>query len=230
MVTRTAEEAKKHNIEKMGDPLGEQYSALWQEIVRLHSDWSEYVELFGKKPERITLLNQAASSFFRLVQDGLWEATLLHIARLTDPPNSLGQKGKSNLTVRNLPNLIDDAATKAKVEKLIEDALKQASFCRDWRNRRIAHRDLGLALDQPATPLENGSRQQVKAVLETFSAILNTVQTHYLESETTFDFVAAHHGALSLLHVIHSGLKASEQRRERRPKGGYLEEEFPRDI
>ena len=56
MVDRTAEEAKKANIEKMGEPLGTLFSALWQEVAALHFHWKEYVELFGTKPERIALL------------------------------------------------------------------------------------------------------------------------------------------------------------------------------
>lgn len=46
MTHRTAEEAKIHYIEKMGDDLGTQFAALWQEVVRLHMKWGEYVELF----------------------------------------------------------------------------------------------------------------------------------------------------------------------------------------
>lgn len=49
----TAEEAKKRNIEKMGEALGSRYSALWQAVVLLNVNWKEYVELFGTKPERI---------------------------------------------------------------------------------------------------------------------------------------------------------------------------------
>ena len=77
MLDRTAEEAKKANIEKMGEPLGALFSALWQEVAVLHFHWKEYVELFGTKPERIALLNRAAPHFFRMLQDELWESTLL---------------------------------------------------------------------------------------------------------------------------------------------------------
>jgi hypothetical protein len=94
---RTAEEAKAHYISVMGQPLGEVYASLWQELALLHRNWNEYVELFGSKPSRVELLNRAAGSFFRAVQDALWEQTLLHIARLTDPPASVG---KSNLSIR----------------------------------------------------------------------------------------------------------------------------------
>jgi hypothetical protein len=57
---QSAEEAKKANIDKMGEPLGELYSALWQSVAVIHLYWTDYVELFGTKPERIALLNQTA--------------------------------------------------------------------------------------------------------------------------------------------------------------------------
>src|SRR6266851_3091775 len=125
MTEQTAEEAKKASIAKMGTALGEQYSALWQEVTLINMRWHEFVELFGTKKTRIDLLNRAAPFFFRTVQDTLWEAILLHLARLTDPPQSAG---KSNLTIRNLPNLITDATLKADVTKLVEQALTDTEF------------------------------------------------------------------------------------------------------
>ncbi|MGZ8401653.1 MAG: AbiU2 domain-containing protein [Methyloceanibacter sp.] len=106
----TAQESRERYIAKMGEALGTQFAALWQEVAHLHMSWSEYVELFGTKPSRIDLLNSAAPRFFRILQDALWDETLLHIARLTDSPES--GKGKSNLTIRNLPELVDEPAAK----------------------------------------------------------------------------------------------------------------------
>jgi hypothetical protein len=48
----------------MGDALGSQFDVLWQEVSRLHIKRAEYVELFGSKPNRVDLLNRAASAFF----------------------------------------------------------------------------------------------------------------------------------------------------------------------
>jgi hypothetical protein len=80
-----AEEAKQANIATMGRSLGEVYSALWQGLAIIFVYWKDYVELFGTKPTRIDILNQAAPQFFRMLQDELWGMSLLHIARLTDP-------------------------------------------------------------------------------------------------------------------------------------------------
>lgn len=79
---------------------------------------------------------------------------LLHIARLTDPPKSAG---KSNLTVQRLTSAIDHPDTKFAVAELITKAQLDSEFCRDWRNRRLAHRDLHLALTRTAEPLQPAS-------------------------------------------------------------------------
>ncbi len=149
MVSQTPGEAKATNIAEMGEPLGELYSALWQAIATVHIYWKEYVELFGSKPERIDLLNRAAPAFFHMLQEELWELSLLGISRLTDPPKT-GRAGRQNLTIQALPALISDAALKAQVTQLVADAVMETAFCRDWRNRRIAHNDLLLALQQPS--------------------------------------------------------------------------------
>ena len=218
-MTQSAVEAKKANIAKMGEPLGEMYSALWQEVATIHFHWKEYVELFGANSERIALLNDVAPFFFRMIQDGLWETSLLHLTRLTDPAvTRVRKEEKTNLTVRALPELIDDANLKANVTKLVNDAVEATGFSRDWRDRRIAHRDLKLALEQPTTALAEGSRADVKKALEALAAVLNALARHYLKSETRFDMAATHGGAVSLLHVLEIGMQ------ERRAAQKRLEE------
>ena len=75
----------------MGPRLGPVYNALWNEVAWLHAKLHEYKQLYGEKPARLELLNRAAGLFFRIVQDTLWEDTLLYLARLTDPPRSAGR-------------------------------------------------------------------------------------------------------------------------------------------
>jgi hypothetical protein len=82
---RSEPEIKQYYIERMGTQLGTFFYALWQEVAWLYIKWQEYIELFGKKPSRVDLLNNAAPLFFRIVQDALWYDILMHIARLTDP-------------------------------------------------------------------------------------------------------------------------------------------------
>lgn len=227
----SADEAKKQNVAKMGEPLGNQYSALWQEVAQLYINWAEFVELFGTKPQRIELLNRAAPAFFRMIQDRLWETTVMHLARLTDPSKSMGQKDKQNLTIQNLLGLIADAKTKSEVATLIEVALKETEFCRDWRNRYIAHRDLNLALDQPTAPLAEASRKQVNIALKAIADVMNAVQLCYLGGETRFDLAPRHNGAVTLLYLMDDGLKAKDAREQKILKGEFTEADFaPKDL
>lgn len=224
---RTAEEVKQHHIEVMGEDLGTLFHALWNELAWLYFEWSEYVELFGTKPSRIDLLNQAAGRFFRMVQDSFWEDALLHISRLTDRPKIAG---KENLTIRKLPDLITDKELKNHVSKLIDTAIDKADFCRDWRNRHIAHKDLQLALRTGAKPLKPPSRAKIKEVLVSISEVLNALSVHYMDSTIMFEGIG-HSSALSLLYVLDDGLKSQKERQERRKAGEYRAEDYkPRDL
>jgi hypothetical protein len=226
MAQFTAEEAKARNIEKMGHALGEQYSALWQEVAWLHAKWREYVELFGTGSSRVDLLNQAAPTFFRLIQDSLWEDILLHIARLTDPPRSIG---KCNLTICNLIALATHPRAQATLPALIEGTVDKAHFSRDWRNRRIAHRDLNLSLDASASPLAPASRLHVQDALSAITAVLNEIDAVYMDSQTFFEGIPGHPGgALSLLYVLDDGVRVEAERQERLKQGKWREGDFSR--
>lgn len=225
---RTAEEVKQQHIDAMGTELGSLYHALWNELVWLYSKWEEYVELFGTKPSRIELINSAAGRFFRMVQDSFWEDSLLHIARLTDPPKTAG---KENLTIRKLPDLIVDGNLKSRVSNFVDAAVEKAEFCRDWRNRHIAHKDLQLALRTGAEPLKPASRAKVKEVLGSISDVLNALSTHYMDSTTMFEGIGDSGGALSLLYVLDDGLRTENERRERLKAGEYRAADYQaRDL
>ena len=217
---RTAEQAREQNRIAMGPELGEFYSALWQQLVSLHRKWGEYVALFGTKPERLELLNQAGPSFFRTVQDCLWRDVLIHLARITDPPRSAG---KDNLTIKRLPPLMTAPKKRSELEALVLLAVESTGFARDWRNRHIAHHDLLLSLDLPTEPLAVASRNHVDGALAAVGVVLNFLSQHYLKSTTIFEFAAepAAGGATSMLHYLRAGIEGECARRERVKSGTY---------
>jgi hypothetical protein len=180
------------------------------------------------KPERIEILNEAAGTFFRMLQDELFEVALLSIARLTDPPKTFGNQNNANLTIRNLPDLVGHAETKAEVQRLIEVAKKETEFCRVWRNKRIAHRDVNyLAMqDTPAKTLPDASRAQVNAALKAIADVMNVVERHYLDSGTAYDAGARHNGAVSLVYVLNTGNRERKARQERIEKGDFREDDL----
>ena len=162
------------------------------------------------------------------MQDSLLEDALLHIARLTDPPKSAG---KENLTIRKLPYHIEEETLTEKVSKLIDVAVEKAEFCRDWRNRHIAHKDLSLAMSAGVKPLKPASRAKIKEALSSISDVLNAISNHYIDSTTRFEGAGGLSGAVSLLYVLDDGLRAQEELNERRKAGNYSVEDYQaRDL
>ena len=215
----------------MGEALGKVFHALWQEVAWLYTKWGEYEALYGTKPSRIELMNQSAPRFFRIVQDSLWEETLMHIARLTDPPETGKKEKRENLSIQRLLLLEPDEALKQALEEKINAAKSKSDFCRDWRNRRIAHCDLHLALDIGIYPLQPASRKAVKEALSAIADVLNAVTLHYSDSTTKFDTSNSFGGGESLLYVIDDGLRMIEEREERIQSGNFKHSDFePKDI
>ena len=227
MPHHSPEEIKVRYLENMGDGLGLQFNELWQDVARLHVKWHEFVELFGTKSTRVDLLNQAAPTFFRIVQDTLWEDIVLHIARLTDPPKSNSRT--ANLSIRNLPDLVSGDDVKAKVEELVRVIKDKSEFCRDWRNRRIAHTDLALAIDDSAPRLLAASRLHVREALTAIVEALNEVARAHGDSSTHFDMPVGAGGALSLLYVIRDGLNAATARKERLKRREWTPDDLSQD-
>jgi hypothetical protein len=231
MAEQTGEEAKEQNNKAMGTALGIQYTQLWQEAAQLNIMWKEFIELFGTKTSRIELLNRSAGAFFRMVQEGIWEAIVLHIARLTDPPQSPGGKDRQNLTLHNLPGLIPDPTLRDKVKLLCDQATANTKFARDWRNRRIAHRDLDLALGGKAKPLPSVTIKHVNDALASFEKILNAIALPYMNSTTSFDHGIRLHGAAELLYLLDDGHMLQAERRKRLVESNYAIDPFPiRDL
>ena len=228
-MNRTAAEAQAECVGAMGPELGEIYSALWQEVALIHSKWNEFVVLYGTKESRIDLLNQAAPRFARLIQDVLWDDVLLHLARLTDVEKSTGIR---KLSIRALPALVKDTDTKIAVAAAVNVARSACEFARDWRNRRLAHLELAVALDPGAKPLAPASRQHVNQALQSLAAALNVVSQRYLNSTSLFDIRWNDAGgALSLLHVLHDGVRTQEARDARLKSGIFdLSDMSPNDL
>jgi hypothetical protein len=217
------EEVKQRYVTAMGRELGPLFHLLWNECVWLHWKWSDYVILFGSKPERVDLLNQAAPAFFELVQGAMWEDILLHICRLTDPPKS--RHGKHTLTLRRLPDLVP-AAIRRDVHSLLHEAIRKCEFTRDWRNRLIAHRDLGHALNKHAAPLAPASRKIVGDALKAIIGLLNHVELQQCGSTKYYEGISPHGNAESLLCVLRDGVEAETARRRRLRSGNPLPEDI----
>lgn len=217
------EEVEQQHLSILGPDLGPVFHALYNDLAWLHVVWQEYRELFADSEARVDLLNRAAPLFFYIVQEALWEDTLLGLCRLTDRPEP---GGKSALTLRRLPLLTSDARLRTVLEALVDKAVKSTEFARDWRNRRIAHRDLFLSVSEEAAPLAGASRLLVEEALKAVDAVMNAVYSHYRSSDLSFKVTVPADGAEALASVIRDGLSAYDARIARIKAGNPTSEDL----
>lgn len=214
-------------VNLMGPELGSVFHALFDQCVWLHIKWLQYRTLFGEGPKRIKLLNATAGLFFWVVQDVFWGDTLLRLSRMTDKPVVSGRK---NLTIRALPSLLKHPSlppdAKSRIEDLLPDAqslvdiaLTKTEFARDWRNRKLAHTDLALAIEQGATPLTMASREKIVQAIDAIAAVLNRIERHFKDSTIHYGLMSHPSDAGALLYVLGDGLKAGKQRQARLEEG-----------
>jgi|ERR1700730_1782389 len=219
---RSAAEVRIGYIRAMGPELGELFCATSSELTWIHWRWQQYRTLFGEKQSRIDLLNEAAPLFFRIVHNILFEDTLLAIARLVGPTTSFS---KPNLTVERFPPLLVDANLRDEVSSLIQKAKASAAFAVDWRNRRLAHRDLDLSLRRNQLVLAPATREQVEVTLSALRDVLNQIETECCNAATVYDS-PTHGDAEALLYVIRDGLQYDRDRCERRKRGDFRGEDM----
>jgi hypothetical protein len=227
---QTAGEVRKEFGDKMGPDLGTIYYELWNECGVVHIEWDEFKELYGSGQRRVDLLNTAAGPFFRLVQSALMDSILLRLCRMTDPPKTTG---KQNLTLEQLADKISetDQPFGQEVSRLAIHARSRCEFARDSRNRRIAHRDLYLALKKgKARPLTSIRVEDIDGALQEVVNVIQTVNMYYFNSGVIFKGIPPTAGyATSLLCVLRDGVKAEEARRQRIASGRYTKEDLRPD-
>ena len=180
-MTESGDDIRERYRAQLGTEFGDAFHGLWNQWVWGLLRRDEFRELFTRT-EDVSLLNALTGGGFTWdIQNVLWDDLLLRVCRLTDPPRSAG---KRNLTVTQLPAFCEQhsAGLRDQVQRLVDAAVENAKFARDWRNRRISHSDLATVVGE-AEPLAPASLQHVTSALDAVHAVLNTISYELLNSE-----------------------------------------------
>ena len=205
------EEVRAATLEAMGSPLGELYDILYNQVAWVHVKWNEHRALFGTNKERVDFLNEAAPAFFASLQSTLWDDVLLHLCRLTDPEKSAG---KPNLTLQRLPALISNPSLRKNVEDLLEQAKEKTAFAREWRNRRLAHREFPAGITEDLESLTPGSRHDVEEALAATRNVMNCIEMHYMKSSVLYEHSIEALGSVdALLRCLEKGVEEKRRRK-----------------
>ena len=183
----TSQDLKNQHNNVFGPRLGPLYHDLYSEVCHVHEKWAIYCALFDKSDERIDILNEVSPYFFWTVQNSLLEDIILHLSRLTDPA---AQSGRSNLSLFALPDAINDPrfdSIKSEISQLVEDAKAKTDNFREWRNKRIAHRDLTLALNQSES-LPSVQKKDIEKALSSIGKVLANLRDGYCGTSTVYEW------------------------------------------
>ena len=189
------EKVKQEYQEKLGSDFGAVFYGIRNDWLTGLLRLKEYRVLFTDH-DAVKLLNSVSGGGFMWdVQHILWHDLLLHVTRLTDPP---GTGKRKTLSVQALPCFCGrpDLQTeypdlRTHVQAVVDHAVKATKFARPWRNRRISHADLGLAIDPEAESLTPTSLGQVQAALDAVHAVIGAIASEVLKEEILNDVVVA---------------------------------------
>lgn len=190
-----------------GKVAGPEFSALASDLTWLCVRWSMYKRLFMHTPRRVELLNHAAGTFFHVVEQVLRSDVILGICRLSDQPlTGPKEEPKQNLVLESLVRQVStetDKALRRNANRLLSKLRREVKPIRDHRNQLLAHRDLEVALG--AKPLSPVTGDRIDRSLELCAGIYNTIQSHYIDSETAFEHVNIPKGADALVAFLVDG-------------------------
>jgi hypothetical protein len=171
----------------MPSNLKEAFEGLQDDVLWLHARWKVYRQLFGTSEARINLLNDFAPDFFQIVHDVLINDVFLTMSRITDPAVTFK---KENLTLARLTNMIKSLGHQEltdDIEIQVRTATEQCKPFRELRNRTIAHKDLGTALNYHPDPLPGVSREMVEEALKSLRQYMDAVQTYFEGADTGYE-------------------------------------------
>lgn len=202
---RTNAEIRAECIERLGRELGEVYHALRNRLTYLQALWLEYRAIFSEA-KNVELANKAGPFFFRLIQDELFDAAVLHLTRLTDQAETK-RRSRRRLTFDLLPGLCEERF-RPQLRRMLSEARKAVHFAHDRRDHHIAHFDFDTALGRSARVRLPASRLKVTEAIAKLHEILD-----YVGQQAVYHEPARPPGADALLSVIRDGLRHRDRGR-----------------
>ena len=200
----TSDELKNEILAAFPEGTGELFYELQTNVTHLHLNWKNYRSLFGTSPERIDLLNWAASTFFGLLDGILLHDVVLAIARLTDRPRTAG---KDNASFGRLLEMLTphiDVALANELRSELDDLQAHCETVRQMRNRLLAHDDLATVLRYHPDPLPGVSRAYIEEVLEKVRNLVSSIEEHFLGTRASHELVISANDAESLVFALES--------------------------
>jgi hypothetical protein len=198
----------RHSMKKnipMPPTLEEKLKAIDLEVRNLHFKWKFFSQLFTD-PNRVKILNATAASLFQSVEDSMLSDILLSVARLTDPPKSLGQE---NLSFENLIQEMPSGSLQTEVVNLLSQIKEKTQDIKTWRNKKLSHNDLQKALGSFSLPPIQ--KKDLTDTLRLIPNIMNLIHRHFSDTMVMYEMCITSNDGDALLFYLEYGLDAWEE-------------------
>ena len=199
---RTAQEVSEEFTKELGSEVGEEFYRLYVYWLEALVQYKEYKVLFDDK-EQVDMLNAIGPSFFSNVHDMMQDSLVLHITRLTDPHESGRNNIYKSLSIRMLPDRLqegegirnrerfEDLDWNKRLTELVSMAKTNAEFARYHRDKRIAHLDRDVVMNLPsAEPLPHINSEDIEKVLNSIYAVIRFVYGRAFHDADLSDYVS----------------------------------------
>ena len=170
----------------MSEEFKEVFEHIKELLTHLNIRWIIYKQMYGTNVYRVELLNNTASNVFSEFQWLVMDNMILSLSKLTDPAK---MRGNWNLSLPYLHEEIinlNEVQLSEELGEILEELNNSVENFRKIRNKRIAHTDLAVAIDDNS-PLPGVSRADITRALELVMDFLNKIELHYFDSTTRYD-------------------------------------------
>ena len=185
VVKPTASTIRDQFIAELGSDVGDEFYKLYVYWLEATVQFKEYRVLYDDKAN-VDMLNAIGANFFRNIQLIIQDSLILHITRLTDPPESGRYRNLSLLMLPqhlkkdpNIPNpeRFRDPEWIDELNLLLDTANRKASYARRHRNERIAHLDYDTTMELGSEPLRPLNIEEVRLVIDSIYKVIRYVYT-----------------------------------------------------
>jgi len=180
----------------------------------MHGRWLTYRDIFTDSAKRIELLNEAAGTFFYIIQDVLLNDIQITLSKLTDPAQTGKRHSKRhNLSLEQLQSQLNghgDPDLAAECRATLDELKAQCAVFRMRRHKQLAHFDLSTSLKLSSQPLPGVSRQMVEDALHSVRTYMNAIEGYYNDSGWDYEHFIMRDGADALVATLRAGLRYEE--------------------
>ncbi|MBL0524110.1 hypothetical protein [Aeromonas dhakensis] len=192
----------------MDEHLQKVFDRMKQELNHIHYRWTLYRQMFGTNPGRIRLINKTSSNVFVEFQWLIIDYMVMSLSKLTD---SARMRGNDNLSFHYLIDKVRESRNVDLADELeseLEALMIACKKFREIRNKRVAHNDLVVALDEDGSPLPGVSRADIENALVHARNLMNKVELHFNDSQTLYEeiIIPLTNDGRSVLVLLQKGL------------------------